>query len=333
MKLFASLQFKEYASIISVVSEGRISEHFESLESLSLGIASYSSGAGNEWPLVTLPVFEFQSGHVRTGISADWIELATLVEPSRRSEWEEYSFSHQEWIAESRKLLGESSSAQSITPYIFRRDAVTGKKVIDDVVPDQFYAPTWQVSPPSLALDHVNHNIFDSSVVVSLYREMFLTGSGVLSGFLSNATDTSPSAYMLYPVYANTTTENAPMVAMLLAQVSWHSHFEDILKEGVNGVYVEVEHVCEGTLEVKHTFEIDGPEVVYVGQGSLHSSKWNGLEIISEVAALSTVGGCSYILHLFPSEEIMTTLNSSKPALYTTVVMLIFVITLSLFVW
>lgn len=318
------------------VSQARTENHLHSLTALCQGFTSFATGANSSWPFVSLPVFEAQAGSLREDINAAWLALVPLVDEETRVGWEFYASENDIWIAESRKLAGEPAEGGGIYPVIFRRDS-DGQPYRDNVPPDPYYAPIWQITPPSVAQDNVNYNQFESEPVNMLYQEVASSGRGTFSGILDTASNKTdwPRSFIATPVYDTLLdTEATEMVAMLLSEVPWHTNFENILPDGANGVVLVLTYSCEGAADVEHTFGVYGPDVIYIGPGDLHAHpRWTFDEYSAEAPIFYTGGTCSYSLHLFPSDELASSFESNRPAVYTSIVVLIFLVTSTVFVW
>jgi hypothetical protein len=308
------------------------------LKSLSLGLASYANGANETWPRVTLPIFEAQAGNLRNQLKADWVSLVTLVEEEGRVDWESYAVDNREWIEESRMLSGANGDGGDITPFIFRKDD-EGMPYKDSFSPEKYYAPTWQITPPSFAEESVNYNWFDSEDVTTLYEEMIATGKGSISGASDISADSTdkekwPRSYLAHPIHATVKEELGPVVAMLLASVPWHSHWEDVLSEKADGIVVVMRYACIGERDQEFTYQVNGPEVVYLGAGNLHARpRWTLSEFPVDLDAFNAAGECAYSMHIYPSDQFYNNYGSNRPALYTSIVVLIFLVATLVFTW
>ena len=112
----------------------------------------------------------------------------------------------------------------------------------------------------------------------------------------------------------------------------------------VNGVIC----VLKNTANQTFSFQIDGPEVTYLGNRDYHDSHYNylgeGRDVTSSVLdqaspankAYTTVNlngaSISYILRVYPSQAFEDKYVNNKPFLYTFVVAMVFVFTSSIFV-
>ena len=194
-----------------------------------------------------------------------------------------------------------------------------------------------KLPPPSLAEETVNYNEFESGPVSMMYDDISSSGMNTFSGVLNSpGNDTAlPRSYLASPIYDTfMVNENKQLVAMLLSQISWYTRFESILPIGANGVVLVVRYACTGKADVDHSYSVNGPDVVYMGPGDLHAHpRWTYYEYPADVPVFHAGGNCSYSLHIYPSDRLNASFTSNKPAIYTSIVVLIFLVTSTVFVW
>ena len=96
-----------------------------------------------------------------------------------------------------------------------------------------------------------------------------------------------------------------------------------LLQEGQNGIVVVLES-CDHNV----TFAVDGNVATYVGDGDSHDSKYDNLEIFASSIVLGQTtasGRCMHSVHIFPSDELKNSYETSKPLHYALIVVGIFV--------
>jgi len=162
-----------------------------------------------------------------------------------------------------------------------------------------------------------------------------------------------PMSSILYPVMwenlsgaitsASRRTESALATATVQFPFYWRDLLVNILHNGCNGVVVVFYNSCS----VPFTYQINGPDVEYLGRGDLHETKFDYLysESAHSLAFDSTLrqdhgvysglpldtGFCPTTLRVFPSTHMMNENKTSEPILYTSVILLIFAVTSSVF--
>eukprot|EP00934_Nitzschia_sp_Nitz4_P002763 Nitzschia sp. Nitz4//scaffold207_size38617//10//3538//NITZ4_007669-RA/size38617-snap-gene-0.0-mRNA-1//1//CDS//3329541587//2753//frame0 len=326
-------KFQAYVTSVAEVSQFRMEDDFSSMDNMALALTSYASASEATWPYVTMPAFEVQASTLRGRLNSEWVSLVTLVEEDDRQAWEDYSVEEQKWISESLEYADEEDFGNSIVPYIFRIDKETGESYRDNVEPNGFYAPIWQITPPSDAYDQVNFNSFDTKDFALLFSTMLTTGQSTLAGFKTDSELSSPVSLAATPIYSSYVNGNQTMVALLLSNSRWISRFEGILPEGVSGVVLVVTHSCAAQDDEQHTFVLDGPTVDYLGKGDLHAASWRSSLLTMDTPAFRTMENCSYTLNFYQSSEYDDAFSSKTPTVYTILVILVFIITTMFFLW
>jgi hypothetical protein len=118
--------------------------------------------------------------------------------------------------------------------------------------------------------------------------------------------------------------------------VPWHTYLENVLPVDENGIILVVKYTCDGLKkpEQQFTYQINGPDVVFLGAGDLHAHpRWSPNEFSAQVDAFLAAGNCVYSMHVFPSDEFHSTYTGNTPAIYTSIVVLIFFVITLVFTW
>jgi class 3 adenylate cyclase len=99
-----------------------------------------------------------------------------------------------------------------------------------------------------------------------------------------------------------------------------------VLQEGQNGILVVVKS-CDDY----HTYVLNGPVAVYVGPGDLHDPSFNGVaaEFLHEDDSIYE--HCHHNMFIYPTSKFKSSSESNDPAIYTSVVALIFVFAAAVF--
>jgi class 3 adenylate cyclase len=338
------LQFEEFASDLVEGSQAKSEDLFQSFESLSQGLMAFAEGANQVWPFVTLPLFEAQVDSL-IDLSTNWVSLVPLVEEAERQAWEEYTVTSRGWILESSSMSSsqkKDSISSYITPFIFRTN-LNGTPVApfrDEVPPEPFYAPTWQTAPAVNATSYVNYNLLDNADFKLIFEKIRITKRGLVSVPKANGKDYTqvenwPQVYAVHPVY-EAPHESASLVALVASHLPFHSFVTDNLPEGANGIVLVLRLSCDGNKnpEIEYSYQVNGPNIVYLGAGDRHSRpKWTFHEYEAELPAFKTTGNCTYSMHIFPSDEFFSSYDSSRPPLYTALVVLIYFLLAVVFTW
>ena len=162
-------------------------------------------------------------------------------------------------------------------------------------------------------------------------------------------TDVDPSEPLFpfyYPIVANATdvlgasnldAENHPVVGVIAMTIFWRKIFDNLLGPGSQGLIAVIGNDCNQTL----TFKINGPDVIYLGEGDLHDSDYDSYEKFSYMATLGLKGlrerqytgfqliedYCPYWIRLYPSDKMRDEHESNDPLIFTLVTVAIFIFT------
>jgi hypothetical protein len=131
--------------------------------------------------------------------------------------------------------------------------------------------------------------------------------------------------------------EDHKVVAIFSLTIYWSYMISDILPEGSTGILVVFESECRQTF----TYEVDGPEVVYLGAGEYHDPKYDHLTIGSLVSDLrllsnqrSSYSGlpledsfCPMYVSVHPSDKMEAAHTTNTPWIFASVTACVFFLT------
>ena len=141
-----------------------------------------------------------------------------------------------------------------------------------------------------------------------------------------------PASFMAAPIYdriivddisgvGNTTTGNKrKLVGALTAEMPWHSYFQNLIPEGVNGLILVVRNTCNQSF----TYQIDGPTVTYLGPSDLHDKSYKRYEVEATFTAFTSIEECTYSFHVYPSRILEAAYETHRPITFTIAVVVIF---------
>lgn len=174
--------------------------------------------------------------------------------------------------------------------------------------------------------------------------------AGWASIFIDPADDpTEPMSAIYYPIIDAVDSikidadKEQSVVGVLTFVIFWRELIKNILPTNSNGVIVVIENACDQVF----TYQLNGPETVYLGQGDLHDPKYDHLGRTSSLFDLMDTGTsdrkssytgiplteefCPKTLSVYPSQEMQDDHVSSDPVLFTVAAALIFVFTSLIF--
>jgi hypothetical protein len=102
-----------------------------------------------------------------------------------------------------------------------------------------------------------------------------------MKGYLGENNGASqPLSAFYYPIMKNTKesvtiADESPLVGIIAMTLSWHHLIENILPEGSHGIHVVFGNECNQSF----TYIIQGPDVVFDGNGDLHEKRYEKMKV------------------------------------------------------
>jgi hypothetical protein len=332
-------QFDDFANQVIEVSQINADHIFESLETASLSFTTISIERNYTWPFAVFDHFEATALQVIEDTGATMIAITPLVLDKDRQQYEDYVVANQGWIPS-----GTNVSAQY--PYIHctAGNSTSGpgdRDLYGDIECEQAesYAPMSQMSPIDNSGYQLQLDSFSFYTYTRAYDGVMEVGEAVLSEILNLSDGASleelqanegrwPKSFMAAPIFETHDDGTDDIVALLTADLPWHSYFSNLVPEGIDGIYLVVRNTCEQ----EFTYRIDGPEVVYLGASDLHSSGYDDHEVSTEFTSFKSIADCIYSLHVFPSEDFEKAYQTNDPVVFSIVIFAVFLLTALVFV-
>ena len=219
--------------------------------------------------------------------------------------------------------------------------------------------PCWQSSPFLSGFTNVNfYNAPFFSETVGVLKTGALHISNFLylpkealandvsfSGFLSNAAQ-KPVKYegdalghFYLPVFKSFNQTDNEVVAIIFALFQWSSHFKNLLSREENGIVLVLENGCSQPF----TYGINGKDVVFLGTGDLHNTKFDYMVQHASFSNLRTLQDgteygvkfkydyCPVSIRLYPSQDFVDSITTSEPMVMSITVLLVFIFTILMF--
>jgi class 3 adenylate cyclase len=242
---------------------------------------------------------------------------------------------------------GTVSSLYSTQKGIF--DLQVGDPAIEKGPPP--YLPVWQITPTADSKQVAMFNqlsepwrkdAFDDMLKwqIPIFSRTFdPTQDGIYK--LNNIPSSGVVASIFYPVFKTLTSDE--IAGSLVLDFSWLNFFNYILPPQSNGVVI----VLENTLNQTFTYQIDGSSVSFVGVGDLHDDRYNSDLVNSSYVDFDSLlffsapnsrsndsnayetssPSCLYRVRIYSSQTFESQHMTSKPAIYTVIVVLAFAAT------
>ncbi|GAX15863.1 hypothetical protein FisN_2Lu430 [Fistulifera solaris] len=351
-------QFSEYAvEIVNIILQ-EANSALAAGNSLSVSITSFALASFAAWPQVTVPDFELRGYHNNILSKALQVSLVPLVRADEKEEWEIYAQQNEEWIDEGLAVAKERQLTENtqekdepIEDFVWRfADGDSGTSVVQNgegfsLDGVKYFAPLWQQSPAPHDTQIVNYDILSHPVLQRLFHAMQTTGQPVFSEAVDLSFITKgaiednfehPHTYVIYPVFGSFTKDGQShtyhdVVASLIIVLPFDELLLNMIPEGVNGIDVVMDNTCGQHF----TYSINGPAASFLGYGDHHDPDYDYMGLAVEFGDHSrfahTEESCDYTIHVYPTSIFEEEYLSSKPVVYTIVVVSVFVCTAFVF--
>jgi hypothetical protein len=320
--------------------------------------------------------FAIRAAKIRTLSNAVIINVYPLVSHQEKDAWENYTAANNFWVSESvaiqegdKNYQGEIVQPSYFVDYI-HNDA---ELPLEEWEERDIYLPNWQSAPSIPRYAPYNWDLLGYSdtrsieailqthrVIVSEAYHLPDPGDPIavtetdvsvdwFSDFLGPDQDPSePVSDIYYPILDKNDAvtiedpENEKFVGILSMSIYWRNMIENILPPGSDGVVIVFGNECNPTF----TFEIFGHEVVYLGRGDQHDTKYDYLEEsawLDDLDSFSSSGRtysgvpidrdfCPFHLRLYPSQVMEDEYKTNHSVILTIVAVAIFFFTSVIFI-
>lgn len=220
-----------------------------------------------------------------------------------------------------RNLLGQTNFSDATSNKIYTIN-LEGNPVVDEGMGP--FSPIWMTSPAPkdsrmINFNMLSHHLFWQAIEDCMYsrlsvlsRVLNFESSGnvnTLAGSSAQVTG-EPISSIFYPVF-ETFEENSKLVAVLAAEIYWHSLLENSFTDNTITAICVVETACDQ----KFSFKIDGKKTTFLGPGDYHDPKFSnmvqtrGPKVLMEkdqgfTGTQLDLGHCPFLLHIFPDSAI-----------------------------
>ena len=150
--------------------------------------------------------------------------------------------------------------------------------------------------------------------------------------------DGRPFSLVFTPIF-DTFQKDRKTVGAIYAIIDWASYFEGILPPNSKAVVLVISNACYG----EYTYKVDGNTVKVLGEGDLHSRKYDSYKRTADFAADITVpdgtshgilldqGECTYKIAVYPSDEMYKAFHTRLPWLVALSIVLVFLFSICMF--
>ena len=319
-------QFDFFAEELIALSNSQIKASSDMLQNAATTATSLVLATQQTWPQVVIPHFAERTSGLRNLAGTPLVVFSPVVKTDRIS-WESFSVENQNWTREGRSFQG-TSTPTTLIPSRLHQD-LDNAEALDSVDAAPF-SPVWQMSPVPDDLTVVNFDLESNErfrsleTYVDLNHILAISDVFPISEILGTSVDVEdgkPRSIALQPIFADFAKTSA-VVGHFLAVVEWERFFSGVLHGGANGVVVVLQNSCSQA----YTFQVNGHETSFIGEGDLHDSNYNKYKKSAQLFDLSDSihveeeTHCLYFIDIYPSDELKDEYASSDPIVYTVIV-------------
>eukprot|EP00980_Cylindrotheca_fusiformis_P017710 scaffold5563_cov94-Cylindrotheca_fusiformis.AAC.3 len=359
-------QFESYASEILILSRQKADQFFSALDSFSISIASQAISENalrnTSWPFYAISDWSVKARGLAelTGVFDPDILFLSIVEPEDRDKFNEFATQAvPKWYQESVKVEETEMTAtefwQATIPYIYFYDPENNYQPgpspgTSDLIPLlQLYPLRLYPGYPIMPILSDNAQSPGLGALVNMSR--FICKPVLGFTMVNVGTDAAtPGNLIIQPIYdtAHSRAEDRKVVAFTGIRLQWMDYFKNVLTDGEFGVIVVLKSSCpnvgtvedDGSTATVLTYRIDGQNAELVGTSDLHDPKYDGMEITDVFVDLDIdesevpEGTCipTLTLHVYPSEDLEQSFQTSQAIEYTLVVAASFIFTSLVFI-
>lgn len=354
------------------------------MDSFVVSIVSFAQYNNMTWPYVTIPNYGTQASKVRSVTKSILLVQIQSVLSDQRLQWDEYSLNvGPTWVDQNIAVQNADPTVSTTASGVKNiknedHDEYTVSGLWGYKPEATLHRPMWQSYPTVPLFGYSPFNL-DLTLLPSLTAALpALNDRNAVVGYISNDPTTrtidetsnhhqinslikeyvgneteitEPLSELYYPIFEdaathvlskqNKTTE-FEMVSILGSWFYWREFIKEILPRGNNGIIVVFENGCNQTF----SYQINGPDVVFLGYLDAHQSKYKYYAIQSGLidliknsygaqsyTGLSLVDtSCPYTVRLYPSKTFEDQYLNSDPWYYMATTVAIFVFTTIVFI-
>ena len=297
-------QFTGFVAEISTVVNKNSQNVKNVFHDFSISVTSQALQMNSTWPMVRIPDYDRRIEAIGAISQLRVVTLFPIIRTMEaRTEWEKFSvIEGAEYIRESYlKEFGTPMEQDPfILPFVFHPsiDEFGNETVIPATTPPPWII-AWQAAPYFSVTAIMNMDVTIAPVYSGILESMEQTRAPVLTAVEDlNSLQSEefrteqPTSIYNEPVFKDFS-DDAEVVASIQAILPWNVYLEDVLVEGTEAVHAVISNTCNQS----YTYELQGPEAIYLGEGDRHELAFDSLgqTIIIEAFQLREgLKSCSY---------------------------------------
>lgn len=364
--------FESTATILTNTMYERISNKIWVAKTFAHDLAIDAQNSALVWPHMTFNHFLDRCRgplHMSQSVA---IKFSPFVSENDRVPWEEIAaltyptISNENVFPSMKQDITETVSTDDVMYHVTHRTANQGiYQFVDEVAQDQElasegYFPIWQQAPEPPAdpgspetLIGTMFNLESLEDRASGLQTMLAREGSSISQFLFEgsagqdyAVFSPPRSAIYAPIYELSNSSSTTNKLRTVGSVEFEFHWEQVFGNVLTGIDLPLFAVVENTCGNRQfTYVVEGQEVVFSGEGDLHTDDVDGYEDISsnpeDFEALFLEhsrspdvvmdGNCTYFVSYFPTGTFKKHFVTNNPEAYRGLVLGIFIFIIGIF--
>eukprot|EP00980_Cylindrotheca_fusiformis_P018415 scaffold6054_cov118-Cylindrotheca_fusiformis.AAC.2 len=350
--------FAGLGSEVSTVTRQKVDQLFTAVDAYSSFVASEAKAQSNpSWPFVYISDFSLKTEKIAAlfGVERPSMVITPFVKQEEKDRWTSFVLETAPlWYQESIDNEGIDATMEEYMnltlPFIHHFAKVDNETIKVPTRTPGTITPNWQRYPLQPGVGGKNSKGFlvtcyDLQAIPAVADLIKISNSTLRPSIgFTRLPDTRPGridkfvvdSQIMQPIM-----DKGKAVGMIWLRVPWLEFFQNLFVDDIFGIIVVIRSNCEIDDAIRVlSFAIDGSSVDFLGEFDAHDPKYDD-HVVSEVlldlnlhAEDIPEGLCVPILTLdiYPTDALAVTFETSKPKLYTMVVVAIFVFTSLVFI-
>ncbi|CAJ1930865.1 unnamed protein product [Cylindrotheca closterium] len=302
-------------------------------------ISDQAALTNQTWPFVALTNFESLGEDFHKISGTEIVTLLPAVTRENTEAWLNFTDKqHAPLMKHSHMLRYKTLDNMMEVGYTSYIQRATSNGLVPDIDRDVYY-PLWQVSPPMFTYGAINWNaislpdiaaMFDAVKVLKYEQLVSPVQPYAIAGLFSEeeharmhsaiegSSTKFPHSFIYTPVHLDSQDFDSPIVAISSAAMAWDFSLRSLLPVGVVGIKAVIKNSCNQSF----TYEINGPDAFFIGEGDLHEEEFNSYERVVRLSPnshpdIQSIGGhCLYSMYIYPNSKFVSLYLTTLPTMF-----------------
>ena len=355
--------YDDAAKVLTNTMYERISTKLWIAKTFANDLAIDAHNNDSNWPYVSYDHFSDRCKGPLHLSDTSTVTFTPFIRAAERQTWEEMAVT-------TYPLIDNEKHIPIVEPYAKNKTSITNDEVFyhssgrtlsqgiyrysdgvaqDEGVSPEGYFPIWQqASTNEEKMIGTMFHLLANQARASGLRTMLQRHGSSVSEFLLQDSDgkdyavfSSPRSAIYSPIHESNSTGTLNIVGAVEFEFRWETVFSNVLTGVDLPIIVVVENMCEAR---KLSYQVQGENVVFVGEGDLHNEAVDGYDKASSSVAHfeslfmehsympeAETNFCGYQVSFFPSSSFKKHYVDNKPDAYRGIVLGVFLFIVGIF--